>query len=163
LSNNNVFFSSILNPSRIHLQQSVSSKKKALDFISVLFANKIVTEEVDIDAAQSLIIEALAAREKLGSTGLENGIAIPHCRIAGCSKPYAALTTLTEAIDFDTRDNQPVDLLWALIVPEEAANEHLQILSGVVELLSQPQNCVALRQATDAQQLFNQLCDGSLA
>ncbi len=101
------------------------------------------------------VFDQLIAREKLGSTGLGRGIAIPHCRIANCSKPLGSLLSLEDPVDFDAPDNQPVDLLFVLLVPDEAHQEHLDILAHVAGLFSQDEFCQALREAGDNQALYD--------
>ena len=83
----------------------------------------------------TMVIERLNSRESLGSTGLGSGVAIPHGRIKGLKQPLAALIRLANPIDFDAPDHQPVSLLFFLLVPEHATQQHLQILSEIAELL----------------------------
>mgnify|MGYP000247625085 CR=1 FL=1 len=141
----------LLAPLRIELGANISSKKKALETLAKLFAQS------DAKLEQDAIFDALTAREKLGSTALEKGIAIPHCRIAGCQQPAAAVLTLQTGVDFDARDNTDVDLIWALIVPEQSNTDHLQILSSLARLLADDQNCLQIRSCTDSNQLLDQL------
>ena len=101
------------------------------------------------------VLDHLIAREKLGSTGLGQGIAIPHCRIANCPQPLGTLVTLQEPIDFDAPDDAPVDLLFVLLVPQEADQQHLDILATIARLFSQPDFCTQLRAAPDTQTLFD--------
>lgn len=141
---------------RISLNASVSSKKKALQLIAELLENK--DQELDQDA----ILEALSNREKMGSTALEKGVALPHCRVQQCTSPMSALLTLKEGIDFDARDQQPVKLLWALIVPAEAnaagANErHLELLAQVASVLGNETTRSELLNARVAQDVFTTL------
>ena len=96
---------------------------------------------------------SLLAREKLGSTALGDGIAIPHCRISGCSEAMGTLLTLEEPIDFDAPDGNPVDILFVLLVPAEAHQEHLTILGGLAQLLSNSDYCQGLRDASSNQEL----------
>jgi PTS system nitrogen regulatory IIA component len=103
----------------------------------------------------SEIYGSLLTREKLGSTGLGNGIAIPHCRISGCDEAIVALITLDQGIDFDAPDGKPVDLLFLLLVPEEAQQEHLNILAGLAQLLDNDEFCAVLRSADDEQALYD--------
>lgn len=135
--------------SRIKLQEAASSKKRVLELISSLFAEH--SDELNQDA----ILDALITREKIGSTALENGIALPHCRVANCQRPMSAIVTLQEGIDFDARDDQPVTLLWALIVPEEAANEHLDLLAEIASILNEPQKVSTIKSANDADTLLH--------
>lgn len=95
----------------------------------------------------------LLAREKLGSTALGEGIAIPHCRISNCDQAIVALITLAAGIDFDAPDNHPVDIFFLLLVPEEAQQEHLNILAGLAQLLSNAEFCAALRAASSDEEL----------
>ena len=142
---------SLLVTGRIQLKASIASKKKSLQTLSRLFA------ENDNSLNQDLVFDAFTAREKLGSTALENGIAIPHCRFAACTTAQSAILTLDKGIDFDARDGKPVDLLWALIVPEESTEEHLAILALMAKILSQPALCQKIRQAGDANILKHML------
>lgn len=151
LSNSLSNIKNILAPGRIRLNEQVRSKKKALELFAGLFS------ECSPDLHQDDILEALTAREKLGSTSLENGIALPHCRIAGCKKPMGAVLTLVEGVDFGARDNKPASLLWALIVPEEAENEHLNVLASIASLLSKPDCCEMIRKAKDNDLLYENL------
>ena len=138
----------LLNPQRIELDADISSKKKALQELSRLSA--------DSNSAlnANLVFDALTDREKLGSTALEKGIAIPHCRITDCTRPLLAVLTLGMGIDFDARDDQPVDLICALIVPEQSTEEHLNILSALAGMLSNSDNCHRIRGCSDANQLL---------
>lgn len=104
------------------------------------------------------VLDRLIAREKLGSTGIGQGIAIPHCRINNCDTPLGALLTLEEPIAFDSPDDQPVDLLFVLLVPEEADQEHLDILANVARLFSQAEFCQQLRGARDNRTLYDIAC-----
>lgn len=140
-----------LTASRIKLNEAVSSKKRALELISVLFANDC--EELGQDA----ILDALTTREKIGSTALEKGIALPHCRVKSCLQPLSAIVTLEQGIDFDARDAQPVTLLWALIVPEEATQEHLNLLAEIAGILSDAEKVSLIKSATEPARLYNTL------
>ena len=140
-----------LTASRVKLNEAVSSKKRALELIATLFA----ADNSELD--QDEILDALNTREKLGSTALENGIALPHSRIANCRQPLSAIVTLQNGIDFDARDGQPVSLLWALIVPEEATEEHLQLLAEIAGILSDSEQCNSIRSATQATALYARL------
>jgi PTS system nitrogen regulatory IIA component len=100
-----------------------SSKKRILELIA-----EQVSEHCP-ELEQTQIFNNLVARERLGSTGIGQGIAIPHCRLDGCQGVVGALLTLEDAVSFDAIDNQPVDLLFVLIVPKEATSEHLELLS----------------------------------
>lgn len=107
------------------------------------------------------LLESLTAREKLGSTGIGQGIAIPHCRIGNCANPLGTLITLEKPIAFDAPDDQPVDLLFVLLVPEEAHQQHLDILANIARLFSQNDFCQELRAARDNRTLYETACRGA--
>lgn len=140
--------SKILTQGRTISAAPCTSKKRMLEFISSHIAK-------DTPAlASDDIFQALMAREKLGSTGLGQGIAIPHCRLSNCTTPMGTLVQLKQPIDFDAIDDQPIDLVFVLVVPEEATDEHLQILSSLAMVFSQSDLLQQLRAATDDQELF---------
>jgi len=138
----------LITPERCFCRLPGVSKKRFLTSISELIAE----ETGDLSADD--IYNALLAREKLGSTGVGNGIAIPHCRVASCTRITGALVTLDEGIDFDAMDSQSVDLLFVLIVPEEETDEHLKVLGKLAELFHDEAFCKALRHAGSNDQLY---------
>ncbi|PZQ43247.1 MAG: PTS fructose transporter subunit IIA, partial [Ectopseudomonas oleovorans] len=105
------------------------------------------------------IFESLIAREKLGSTGFGNGIAIPHCRLAGCSAPISAVLHLETAVDFDAIDGVPVDLLFVLLVPEAATDAHLDLLRQIASMLDRQDVRERLRQAKSGEDLYQVVVD----
>ena len=140
--------SEILTPARTVCGVPGVSKKRLFETIAKIISDDQPT--LDYDA----IFDHLIAREKLGSTGLGRGIAIPHCRAANCHHPLGTLVSLQEPIDFDSPDDAPVDLLFVLLVPEEANQEHLDILATVARLFSQDDFCQQLRDADGDASLF---------
>lgn len=108
------------------------------------------------------VYNGLLAREKLGSTALGNGIAIPHCRLSDCNTAIVALVTLEQGVDFDAPDGQPVDILFLLLVPEEAQQAHLDILAGLAQLLNEDRFCAQLRAAGDVDELYRDATGFSL-
>jgi PTS system nitrogen regulatory IIA component len=142
------FMKDILTPARTLCRAPGLSKKRLFETIASIISEDqpaLVYDEV---------FSQLIAREKLGSTGLGQGIAIPHCRVDACPEPLGTLVTLEQAIDFDAPDDQPVDLLFALLVPGEAHQQHLDILANVARLFSQPDFCRQLRAAPNSEALF---------
>ncbi|WP_106182955.1 PTS sugar transporter subunit IIA [Candidatus Pandoraea novymonadis] len=119
----------LLPASNILLGLSVTSKKRVFEQAGLLFEN-------NAGLARSTVTDNLFARERLGSTGLGGGVAIPHGRIKGLKHSTAALIRLDEAIPFEAPDGQPVSLLFFLLVPEQATQQHLEILSEIAEMLS---------------------------
>lgn len=140
--------SELLSPGRTICRAPGSSKKRLFETLA-----QVISED-NPGLADADIFAQLLARERLGSTGLGAGIAIPHCRIANCREPIGCLATLEEAIDFDAPDDIPVDILFVLLVPEQAHQEHLDILARIARLFSQSDFCTQLRSANDAGTLF---------
>jgi PTS system nitrogen regulatory IIA component len=95
------------------------------------------------------------AREQLGSTGIGAGIAIPHCRVPLCSDIVGMLITLKEPINFDSIDDNPVDIIFVLIVPEQKTDEHIETLAGLARLFSDEDFCYTLRNTQDSEDLYN--------
>jgi PTS system nitrogen regulatory IIA component len=110
---------------------SVTSKKRVFEQTGLIFENQH-------GIGLSTVVENLFAREQLGSTGLGEGVAIPHGRIKGLKQPLAAFVRLVQPIPFEAPDGQPVSLLIFLLVPEQATQHHLEILSEIAQLLSDP-------------------------
>ncbi len=124
------------------------SKKRALEILANTIAEKVPGMDTDD------IFRRLIAREKLGSTGIGHGIAIPHCRIPGCDSTLGALITLEQPIDFDALDGEPVDVLFAMLVPAEAEDDHLKTLAALAGALNQPEYRQSLRDAETPDQLY---------
>jgi len=120
---------SILPAAQVLVHVDATSKKRAFEEIGLLFENLHGLN-------RALVTDSLFARERLGSTGLGHGVAIPHGRIKGLKAPMAAVLQLAQPIGFDAPDEQPVGLLIFLLVPEAATQKHLEILSEIAELLS---------------------------
>lgn len=142
------FLTSILNPERTVCRDPGVSKKRLFETIA-----RIISEDQPYLVYEE-VLSQMIAREKLGSTGLGQGIAIPHCRVDACQQPLGTLITLEQPIDFDAPDDQPVDLLFALLVPGEAHQQHLDILSNIARLFSQDSFCQQLRAARDNRALY---------
>lgn len=138
----------ILSPARSRMNVPGGSKKRVLEFIAALFA----ADQPDINS--DLLFDSLIAREKLGSTGFGNGIAIPHCRLAGCTTPMGAILHLDSPVDFNAIDGAPVDLLFVLLVPETATEQHLALLRQIAALFDNDTLRERLRNAPDNQALY---------
>ncbi|HVL76900.1 MAG TPA: PTS sugar transporter subunit IIA [Noviherbaspirillum sp.] len=119
----------ILPVSNVALDLEVSSKKRAFEQAGLLFEN-------NCSIARSTVSDNLFARERLGSTGLGHGVAVPHGRIKGLKSPLAAFVRLKEAIPFESPDGQPVRLLVFLLIPDHVTQQHLEILAEVAEMFS---------------------------
>ncbi|NCF17539.1 MAG: PTS IIA-like nitrogen regulatory protein PtsN [Haliea sp.] len=140
--------SDILTPARTVCGAPGVSKKRLFETIA-----KIISDDQP-GLGYDAVFDHLIAREKLGSTGLGQGIAIPHCRVGNCQQPLGTLVSLQDPIDFDSPDDAPVDLLFILLVPEEAHQEHLDILAHIARLFSQAEFCGKLRQADSDAALY---------
>lgn len=144
---------SILTPGRSLVNVPGGSKKRVLEQIA-----KVIAQDLpDLDA--QAIFESLIAREKLGSTGFGNGIAIPHCRMAGCNSPLSAVLRLEAPVDFDAIDGAPVDLLFVLLVPQAATDEHLELLRQIASMLDREDVRQRLRQAPTNDDLYQVVVD----
>lgn len=131
----------LLEPSGVSLGDAASSKKRVLEH-----AARLLVERYEEPSSEQ-IFERLLERERLGSTGLAGGVALPHARIPSLARPRAAFLRLASAVDFDALDDQPVDLVFALLVPEDANDEHLQLLASLAAMFNQPEFCARLREA----------------
>jgi len=139
----------LLSPARTRRDVPGTSKKAIFEEVAALVA----ADHPDLDRGE--FIGKLLAREKLGSTGLGGSIAIPHCRLASCDQPLGALVSLRDPADFDAPDDAPVDLLFVLLVPEEAHQEHLDILAAIARLFSQGALRAALRACDSDRALYD--------
>jgi len=140
--------SQILPPSQVLVHVEATSKKRAFEEAGLLFENQHGMN-------RALITDSLFARERLGSTGLGHGVAIPHGRIKGLKAPMAAVFLLQAPIGFDAPDEQAVALLIFLLVPEAATQKHLEILSEIAELLSDSALREQLKASADAETLHH--------
>jgi PTS system nitrogen regulatory IIA component len=138
--------SALLSPQRIFLDTEISSKKKLLELIA-----NIVADQTQL--AESLIYNNLLNRERLGSTGLGHGFAVPHARLENLDETIGCLFRLKEPVNFEAPDNQPVDLVFTIIIPQEATEEHLMILSSLARIFSQTDVCEAIREATSRDEI----------
>ncbi len=139
---------SLLSPDRSLCASIGGSKKRVLETLSEAIAQN--TPDITADAVFNGLIE----RERLGSTGFGNGIAIPHCRLESCTEPLAALMTLSEGVDFDAMDGHAVDIVFALVVPSNASNEHLEILKELAVRLNNASYRNNLRNAENNGSLY---------
>jgi nitrogen PTS system EIIA component len=119
----------ILTANNVVLDLEVSSKKRAFEQAGLIFEN-------NCGIARSMVSDNLFARERLGSTGLGHGVAVPHGRIKGLKAPLAAFVRLKDAIPFESPDGQPVKLLVFLLIPDQVTQQHLEILSEIAEMFS---------------------------
>ncbi len=145
--------SDILTRDRIVCDVSSSSKKAALESLAALIA------AADHEITQAEVFESLVARERLGSTGLGQGIALPHGRTKGGHKTLGAFMRLQSGIPYDAIDQKPVDLFFALLVPEESTQEHLEILSRLAGMFSNDEIVSKIRSCDSAEAVYNILAE----
>ena len=143
----------ILTPGRSLVNVPGGSKKRVLEQIAQLIHAQLS------ELNEQTVFDALVAREKLGSTGFGNGIAIPHCRLSGCSSPISALLHLSTPVDFDAIDGAPVDLLFVLLVPEAATDAHLELLRQIASMLDRKDVRDSLRAAQSNEALYQVVLD----
>ena len=148
MPNNSITIESILSPQLTQCGLPGSSKKKVLEEI----ANAIAAERSDLE--ENEIYDNLIARERLGSTGIGQGIAIPHSRTDCCKSVIGCLFTLEEKVAFDSIDNEPVDILFVLLVPSEATSQHLELLSQIAEKFNNVAFCNRLRASKSSTELY---------
>lgn len=135
--------SRLLPVGNVLLDLQASSKKRAFEQAALLFEN-------NHGIARAKVFDSLLVRERLGSTGLGQGVAIPHGRIPGQKEAVAAFLRLAEPVPFDAPDGRPVNLLVFLLVPEDATQQHLDLLSELAQMLSDKAFRERLLQAKDA-------------
>ncbi len=141
----------LIAPERVVCRADVSSKKRALELLGELLG--AATPELD----NRTVFDSLLGRERLGSTGLGHGVALPHGRMADSPRAIGAVLKLEHGVDFDAMDQQPVDLLFALIVPEHFTDEHLKILAFLADMFSDHEFCQQLRASQDDAELYRRL------
>lgn len=146
------FMNQILTPERTACAVPAVSKKRLFETIATI----VCADQPSLPYDD--VLDKLIAREKLGSTGMGGGIAIPHCRVNDCTAPIGTLITLEAPIPFDAPDELPVDLLFVLLVPVEAHQAHLDILANIARLLKLDDFCSELRAARDNRELYDIAC-----
>jgi len=134
-----MLISDIIKPERVLCNVKAGSKKAALELLAELIA------AADPGLTQTEVFSSLLAREKLGSTGLGKGIALPHGRLKQGNNTLGAFVRLENAVDYDSMDKEPVKLLFAMVVPEESTQEHLDILAKLAEVFSDDEKLEKIR------------------
>ncbi|MBT0585446.1 PTS IIA-like nitrogen regulatory protein PtsN [Alteromonas oceanisediminis] len=141
----------ILSTNRTQCAVQCNSKKRILEIISQLAADN--NSDIDKDT----VLNALMSRERVGSTGIGNGIAIPHGRLSGLGRVMAIVVTSEPAIDFDAIDDKPVDIFFALLVPDDQNDVHLQMLSGIAGKLADKERVKLIRKAQTSDDIVQAL------
>ncbi|MBK1641334.1 PTS sugar transporter subunit IIA [Chromatium okenii] len=146
-----MFSTDLINETRIQCGLELTSKKRLLETLAQLLASAQPRLEV------ATVFERLVERERLGSTGLGHGIGLPHARTKDVSSVIGAFVQLNQGVDYDATDGQVVDLAFALLVPDEANDEHLRLLAQLAGLFSDPTIREQLRGAESAAALLQVL------
>lgn len=146
-------FTDLITPERVACNVDASSKKRALEELS-----ELISKNQD-RVTSSNVFDSLLARERLGGTGVGYGVAIPHGRLKNSAHTIGAFIKLNSGVDFDAADNQPVDLLFALLVPEDSTEEHLQILALLAAMFNDDAFCEKLRNTSSPEELHKLMMD----
>ena len=144
----------IINPDAVLCNAQARSKKHCLEILSELLVRSIP------DLSADDIFERLNERERLGCTSLEKGVAFPHCRVDGLNESVAAMIKLSDAVDFDAPDGEPVDLVFGLIVPKDLSDSHYTDINMITSLLRDDGLRGRLRGATSSRELYESLLHG---
>ncbi len=142
----------IIKPDSVLCNAHARSKKHSLEILSEL----LVRSHPGI--ASESIFEGLIERERLGCTSLDQGVAFPHCRVEGLDTSVGALMKLTEAVEFDSADGEPVDLIFGLMVPADVNEQDHATICGIADLLGDRELRVRLRNASSSNELYDTLC-----
>lgn len=145
--------SDILRPERTVCNVDAASKKASLETLSDLIAS------ADTSLTKTEVFNSLLNRERLGSTGLGKGFALPHGRLKHCEQTLGAFIKLESGIDYDAMDGKPVQLLFALLVPEDSNQEHLDLLAALAEKFSQESILEQLKNECSSEKAFNILIE----
>lgn len=144
----------MISPDAVIPNLKATSKKQALQELARKAAEVTGIEE-------RAVFDVLLERERLGTTGVGNGIAIPHGKLSGLDRIYALFARAEEPIGFDAIDDQPVDLIFTLLAPEDAGADHLKALAKISRLLREGQFCDKLRGSEKADAIYGLLMDAT--
>jgi len=146
----------LITSSHIVCRSDIASKKRVLEQFSTMLEN--AEHKPDSD----LIFNGLLQREKIGSTAIGQGVAIPHARIESLQKPTVGVITLAKPIEYDAPDHKPVDIFFALLVPSDAPEKHLELLRQIAKFLSEPDTITKIRHSKTKKALYNTLLMGTV-
>lgn len=139
----------LLSADRVELRHDIHSKKRALEDLSKLMASAGLDENE--------VFTSLVNREKLGSTGLGQGVAIPHGRVRGLDRTIGAFIRLSQGVDYEANDGQPADMIFGLAVPVDCTEEHLDTLRCLAEMFTDDDFTAKLREAGSSADLHELL------
>ncbi|SDX32381.1 PTS system, nitrogen regulatory IIA component [Allochromatium warmingii] len=138
----------LINVVRVGCGLELASKKRLIETLAGLLARDHPRLQAET------VFEHLLERERLGSTGLGHGVALPHSRMKDVTTAIGAFVQTVQGVDYDASDGEAVDLAFALLVPEEANDEHLRLLAHLASLFNDPSRRVRLREATSADEIL---------
>ncbi|MDR2877748.1 MAG: PTS sugar transporter subunit IIA [Chromatiales bacterium] len=141
----------LLSPGRVSYCGTVSSKKRALELISEL----MVSEDIGLSASE--VFASLIERERLGSTGLGHGAAIPHGRLKGLDHAVCAFLKIGQGVAYEASDGKPVNMICGLLVPQQSTTEHLNILALLAEMFSDSRFCARIHEARTGKEIYDLL------
>ena len=147
----------IIKPDSVLCNAQARSKKHCLEILSELLVRPVP------EIASENIFERLIERERLGCTSLDQGVAFPHCRVEGLDTNIAALIKLSEPVDFDSPDGEPVDLIFGMMVPKEINKSHQENICSIAELLGDKELRYKMRDAVTTNELYDSLIDSSVS
>lgn len=159
------FLFQTLDAELIVVQADIGSRKKLLEEMARLLTiplnrNVSIDEDGELTKEKDIYLQ-LWEREKLGNTGIGNGVALPHSRCPQASKAIVAIITLKDAVDYDSLDRQPVNVAFGLLVPTEATQEHLNLLADIARMMSDDQHKAEVADAASAQEIIRLIGDWS--
>jgi PTS system nitrogen regulatory IIA component len=143
----------LIQPDNVLCNAHARSKKHCIEILSELLVRGVP------DIANEDVFEGLIERERLGCTSLEDGVAFPHCRVDGLQQSVAALIKLSDPVDFDAPDDEPVDVVFGLAVPADLDTEHHKDIGTIAELLGDRNLRARMREAKTSKELYQTLCD----
>ena len=147
----------MLAPERVRSNVPAASRKRTLELLGEILAS------ADSELSAQAIFDRLVARERLGSTGLGEGCALPHARVPGLDRTVAAFLRLHRGVDFDSPDHEPVDLVFGLLVPEESTDEHLEILAAIARIFSDERVRSSIRSADEPTRIREVLVNNGIS
>ena len=147
----------ILAPERVRSNVPAASRKRTLEVLGEILAS------ADPELSAQAIFDRLVARERLGSTGLGEGCALPHARVPGLDRTVAAFLRLRRGVDFDSPNHEPVDLVFGLLVPEESTDEHLEILAAIARVFSDERVRSSIRSADEPTRIREVLVNNGIS
>ena len=141
-------FTNLIKLDQIRINVNAGSKKKVLEIISHIISDCYPQYQTNT------VFETLVERERLGSTGIGHGVALPHGRLSNCKEPIGVFISLVESVDFDAIDKEKVQFIFALLVPEYSTQEHLEILAKLAQFFRQQESHKKLAQANSAEDVY---------